>query len=158
MPRAAEPRRPVPLRVQLDVAKRQLAELMQAKGFVVHRLELDHDPALGLRPIDPETGQHVPHQHEASCLVWRPDTVHRAKTTGRRGESDLSLTFNGDQSRIAKADRLEDSTEDFRRRLLAKQPGQPRERLGTIKGRGFGAKQKTPKRTAAELARMRGEL
>jgi hypothetical protein len=147
MTRAAEPRRKVPLKAQLEAALRQL-------GFEPHEVDLDHDPALGLRPIDPETGQHRPHQHDPKALIWRPKAEHRAKTTGRRGESDLSLTFNGDQSRIAKAGRLEEASEDFRRRLLAKELGQPRECRGTIKARPKQQKAKTPKRSWSELARL----
>ncbi|WP_375458847.1 hypothetical protein [uncultured Enterovirga sp.] len=130
-----EPRRVVPIKVQLEVAKRQLAALMREKGFEVERLELDHDPALGLRPIDPETGEHVPHQHDASCLVWRPDAEHKVKTTGRRGESDLSLTFNGDQSRIAKTERVQEREAEFRRQLLARAEGKPVARKGSIPSR-----------------------
>ena len=155
--RASDPRRPVPTRVQLEVAKRQLAQLMREKGFEVDRLELDHDPALGLRPIDPETGHHVPHQHDSVALIWRPRADHKRKTTGRRGESRLSISYDGDQSRIAKADRLEEGAAEFRARLLAKAPGKPRERAGTIKSAGFRKTARKPKRSAAELARMSGD-
>lgn len=128
-------RRVVPMKVQRDVALAQLSALMRAKGFEVDTFELDHDPALGLRPVDPVTGEHTPHQHDPAALVWRPKAEHKRKTTGRRGESKLSLSYDGDQSRIAKADRLEESTEEFRRRLLAKEPGQQRQRVGSIPAR-----------------------
>jgi hypothetical protein len=99
-------RKPVPEKVQKEVALRQLRDLMTKLGFEEGPLELDHDPALGLRPIDPKTGHHVPHQHDPSAMVWRPKAEHKLKTTGRRGDSKLSIDFNGDQSRIAKTKRL----------------------------------------------------
>lgn len=113
-------RKPVPIKVQRDVALRQLGELMRSLGFEVATLELDHDPALELRPA--EDGEHVPHQHDPSCLVWRPKAEHRDKTHGRkRGESELSRE-PGDRQKINKAKRLASHHEDFRRRLFIK-PG-----------------------------------
>lgn len=121
-----EMRRPVPLQKQRDVALRQLRELMTRLGYEEGPLELDHDPALALRPIDPTTGLHVPPQHETSALVWRPKAVHKLKTTGRQGESKLSIDFNGDTSRAAKVKRILKASakasaraeEDYRRQLL----------------------------------------
>nr|USU32970.1 hypothetical protein NG677_04505 [Methylobacterium sp. OTU13CASTA1] len=85
----AEPRRAPPLGVQLEAAKRQIIGFMQALGMIPAdvdpasvKLECDHDPALGLRDIDPLTRQHVPHQHDAQHLVFRPDTRHAVKTRG----------------------------------------------------------------------------
>lgn len=85
----AEPRRTPPLGVQLEAAKRQIIGFMQTLGMIPAdvdpasvKLECDHDPALGLRDIDPVTRQHVPHQHDARHLVFRPDTRHAVKTRG----------------------------------------------------------------------------
>ena len=111
-------RKAVPMQTQRDVALRQLGELMRKLGFEVQMFELDHDPALELRPVDPETGEHEPHQHDANYLVWLPKANHRDKTHGKpAGESKLNRR-DGDQQKIAKAKRLAKSHEEMRRRLL----------------------------------------
>lgn len=107
-----EPRRKVPAKAALHAALYQL-------GFEPHEVELDHDPALALRPVDPVTGEHIPHQHDPKALIWRPKADHARKTTGRRGESRLSISGDGDVSRAAKARRLAQSHEEFRARLTA---------------------------------------
>lgn len=112
-------RKPVPLAVQLEVALRQLATFL---GCQPNELDLDHTPALGLRPV--ENGVHVPHQHDPAHLEWLPRPAHLLKTNGRRGESDLSLDRNADKARIAKAKRLEEQrlaeeVERRQRQLLA---------------------------------------
>ncbi len=94
-------RRPhIPVMVKLHAALRQL-------GLEPHEAELDHDPALALRPIDPETGDTVPPANDPRYLVWRPKAEHLAKTTGRRGESRLGDQANGDIQRAAKVKRLQ---------------------------------------------------
>ena len=86
MPRAAEPRRAVPMRLQRDKALELAASLMRKLGLVPVdaevAFELDHDPALCLRPVDPANGQHIPHQHDPSCLIWRTKEAHARKTRG----------------------------------------------------------------------------
>ncbi len=105
----AEPRRTPPLSVKLAAALNQLEAAMRKLGMIpvectVPEWQFDHDPALGLRAVDDQTGAHVPHQHDVRFLVWRPRVEHAVKTTGRRGESDLSIR-DGDQGRIAKVKR-----------------------------------------------------
>ncbi|KMO34279.1 hypothetical protein [Methylobacterium aquaticum] len=122
-------RRAVPMKVQRDAALDLCAELMRKLGMIPVEVEtvewqLDHNPALALRPIDPVTGEHQPHQHSRKHLVWMTKAAHREKTTGRRGTSDLSLR-DGDQGKIAKVDRLQEQQAEFRERLLAK--GEPRD-------------------------------
>ncbi len=89
MSKAAEPRRTPPVGKQLAAAKRQIAELMKRCGMVPVEmpvedvaLDLDHDPALGLRDVCPKTGQHIPHQHDDRYLVFRPVATHAVKTRG----------------------------------------------------------------------------
>lgn len=89
MARTAEPRRTPPVGKQLAAAKRQIAELMKRCGMVPVEmpvedvsLDLDHDPALGLRDVCPKTGQHIPHQHDSRYLVFRPVANHAVKTRG----------------------------------------------------------------------------
>lgn len=119
-----EKRRAVPLKAQRDAALRQLGELMRGLGFEPHELDLHHEPPLALRPVCPETGRHQPHQHDSRYLVWMPKAEHRARTTGRKGASKLSITFDGDVSRAAKVKRVAKNQEEFRARLLAKSEDQ----------------------------------
>lgn len=84
---SAEKRRPVPLSKSLPAALAQLESLMRKAGMIPVEVtavewELDHDPALGLRDVDPATGQHQPHQHDERFLVWRPKAKHALKTRG----------------------------------------------------------------------------
>lgn len=104
----AEPRRTPPLSVKLAAALNQLEAAMRKLGMIpvectVPDWQLDHDPALALRAVD-DGGAHQPHQHDVRFLVWRPRVEHALKTTGRRGESNLSLR-DGDQAKIAKVKR-----------------------------------------------------
>jgi hypothetical protein len=108
-----KPRRPhIPVMVKLQAALMQL-------GLEPHAVELDHDPALALRPIDPETGDTVPAANDPKYLVWRPKAEHAIKTTGRRGESRLGDQANGDIQRAAKVKRISAKQERFRASVLS---------------------------------------
>lgn len=115
-PRMRQARPHIPAMVKLHAALFQL-------GFEPHEVELDHDPALALRPIDPETGDTIPPANDPRHLVWRPKAEHAIKTTGRRGESRKGDQAGGDTSRAAKVKRLSADAEQFRARLLAKAEG-----------------------------------
>ncbi len=115
----------MPLSVKLDACLILL-------GLAPRAVQWDHDPALELRQWDDAAGDYVPAANDPHHIVPREPAEHKLKTTGRRGESDLSISFNGDASRIAKTNRLAPEHEAFRRTLLTKEPGQPRERKGTI--------------------------
>lgn len=101
----AEKRRAIPMKIQRDVALDLCRDLMRKLGMVevdaTIEFDLDHDPALQLRAIDPATGKHLPDQHDPAFLVWRPRQQHRVKTTGRAGTSKLAM-INGDAQKIAK--------------------------------------------------------
>lgn len=141
-------RRPIPLLVKLQVALRQL-------GYTVNEIHWDHTPPLALREWDPVAQDTIPAANDPNHIRILRIEDHKAVTTGRRGESDLSISFNGDVSRIAKARRLSKEEEAFRKRLLAKEAGQPREKTGSIKSRGFERRPKEPKRSKIELQRMK---
>lgn len=101
-------RKRVPVSIGLEVALRQL-------GFVPHEVELDHDPALGLREINADGTDWIPSQHDARYLVWRPKAEHRTKTSGTKATSAGS-----DIHAIAKGKRLTREQQEHRRRMLAK--------------------------------------
>ena len=125
MPRL--PRRKVPLAIALKVALRQL-------GF--KKPELDHDPALGLRELTPD-GKYIPDEHDPDHLVWREAEDHAVKTRGNG-----ATTAGSDVGNMRHFGHLTEKEQAFRDRLTRKQCGQPRERTGKIKSRGFGPSRK----------------
>jgi hypothetical protein len=123
------PKRPhMPLAVKLAAALR-LAGLDPAEA-----IEWDHDPPLGLRERTPEGG-YIPDANDDRYIVPRQKKEHREKTNGTG-----ATVADGDIHKIAKAKRLAKDSEAFRARVLAREPGQPRQRKGTIQSRGFKRK------------------
>lgn len=94
------PRPSIPLKVQLHVALRQL-------GLDPKTAELDHDPALGLRPICTVTGDYKPPANDPHYLVWRDPVPHAVKTRGTKATtagSDVHLIAKGKRLRRAQAE------------------------------------------------------
>lgn len=139
MSKPAEPRRAVPMKVQRDLALAQLADAMRKLGLVpvdaAPEFELDHDPALCLRPVDPETGKHIPPQHEPSCLIWRTKEAHDRKTNGPGGERRIT-TAGSDKHLKVKLDRLSEAHVETRQKLLSVEPRAPKP-PGKIRSAGF---------------------
>lgn len=108
-------RKTPPLSVQLD------AMCIQFLGAPRSACELDHTPPLGLRAVNAAGTDYEPAQHDPTKLTMRLKAPHRAKTTGRQGTSKKGSTADGDQSKIAKAKRLERDrlAHEARRRMLA---------------------------------------
>jgi hypothetical protein len=69
-------------------------------------IQWDHDPPLELRPDNAEGTDYDPPQLDPRHIFPMLKADHKAKTTGRRGESKLSISGNGDKSRIDKVRRL----------------------------------------------------
>lgn len=115
--RPAEPRRAVPMKLQRDLALQLVADLMRKLGMVpvdvLVEFELDHTPALCLRQVDPTTGEHIPHQHDPSCLIWRTKEAHAVKTHGPGGEKRITTAGSDGHSR-RKADRLAEADAEHR--------------------------------------------
>ena len=118
-----EPRRAVPMKLQRDLALKLCADLMKKLGMipveVTPAFELDHVPALALRDISP-SGEHIPHQHDPAHLVWMTKEAHAAKTFGTG-----ATTRGADAGDIAHDRRLTEKENEFRRRLMAKDRGEP---------------------------------
>jgi hypothetical protein len=149
MARRAEPRRAVPLAKQLEASKRQIADLMQKLGMVPVsepvELQLDHDPALGLRDVHPVTGEHSPHQHDPRYLVWRPKLRHAAKTHGNGATtagSDVGEMRKTRQLVAARVERGEVEADDPSIAPWAPKPDRRQMPKQKIQGRGFPKSQK----------------
>jgi hypothetical protein len=81
--------------------------------------EFDHNPALQRRLWDLTAEDTFPPANDPEHIEAKHKDCHKAKTTGRKGESKLSIS-NGDAQEIAKLRRLERRrAEDFSRALLA---------------------------------------
>lgn len=139
MSKPTEPRRAVPMKLQRDRALALAADLMRKLGMVPvdaePEFELDHDPALCLRPVDPKTGQHIPPQHEPSCLIWRTKEAHDRKTNGPGGERRIT-TAGSDKHLKDKLGRLSEAHIETRQKLLSVEPRAPKP-PGKIRSAGF---------------------
>jgi hypothetical protein len=143
----AESRRAVPLAKQIEASKRQIADLMQRLGMVAVsepvELELDHEPALGLRDVDPATGEHRPHQHDPRYLVWRPKARHAVKTRGTGATtagSDVGEMRKTRQLVTARVERGEIAPDDPSIARWAPDPNRRQPPQKQIKGRGFAGR------------------
>ena len=76
------------------------AALLQL-GLDPKTAELDHDPALGLRPFSTVTGEYIPAENDPRYLVWRDPVAHRKKTSGTKATS-----ADSDVHLIAKSKRI----------------------------------------------------
>lgn len=139
--RTRDHRRSIPAHVKVECLMVALAQALNIDADT--RFEFDHDPALALRDFDPETGRFTPDQNDPAFIVVRTPEDHHRKTFGTK-----ATTAGSDIHVRAKNIRLTEEHEDFRRRMLAKEPGKPRERTGSIRSnsklgsRPFNAKGK----------------
>lgn len=62
-------------------------------------LQLDHNPALGLRKFSPETGEYKPRETDHRYLEYRRaepgQNEHLQKTTGRKADAERTVTTKG---------------------------------------------------------------
>lgn len=89
------------------------AALLQL-GLDPKTAELDHDPALGLRPFSTVTGEYIPAENDPRYLVWRDPVGHRKKTSGTKATSAGS-----DVHLIAKSKRLVRKQAAHKAKLIA---------------------------------------
>lgn len=118
--RAADHRKAIPVGVKLQAA---LLLLGFTEEEIAGGVEWDHQPALALRVVDPESGELVPHPNDPRHLRPLRKAEHAEKTRGRG-----ATTAGSDVGNAAKVKRLERDPrggEEFRRRLLAKAEGEP---------------------------------
>lgn len=104
-------RKKIPIGVKLKSA-------LHALGLDPDDVQYDHDPALGMRPVDPATGDTTPPANDWRHIVPRASAEHKVKTFGNHAP------LSGDVSKIAKLNRVEGEQAAFRARLLAKHGGE----------------------------------
>lgn len=109
-------RKAIPDRVKLIAALRRM-------GLQITEVQFDHNPALELRPVNPNTGDTIPPANDPDHIDMLLLVEHKEKTFGRGGEKRIT-TAGSDIGNIRKMQRLSDEQEEFRRRMLAKSTGE----------------------------------
>lgn len=131
-----EHRKAIPLGVKLHAAL--LALGYSDEEIVGGALEWDHCPALALRFVDPETGEMTPAPNDPRYIRPMRKGEHAEKTFGRP-----ATTAGSDIGAAAKVRRITKQQEEARRRMLAKDAGEPRKKSGRIPSRGFPKRKRT---------------
>lgn len=126
--RAADHRRHIPIGVKLHAT---LLLLGFTDEEIAGGVEWDHQPALALRVVDPETGELTPHPNDPRYLRPLRKAEHSVKTRGAG-----ATTAGSDIGNAAKVKRIERDPaggEEFRRRILeikrGERPERPRSRI-----------------------------
>lgn len=96
----------------------KLASALYALGLDPANVDFDHQPPLGMRPKNPETGETVPAPNDPRYIVPLARAAHKAKTFGNH------VPLSGDVQKIKKIQRIEKDQAAFRARLLAKDAGE----------------------------------
>ena len=115
-----EHRKAIPLGVKLHAAL--LALGYTDEEIVGGHLRWDHHPALALRFVDPETGEMTPAPNDPRYIRPMRKDEHDVKTFGLP-----ATTAGSDIGRAAKVKRLTADHEAARRRMLAKDAGEPKQ-------------------------------
>lgn len=121
----------------------KLAACLDALGFAPDaEIEWDHTWALGLRERTPDGG-YIPDANDPRYIRPRLKETHAVKTRGNG-----ATTAGSDVGNMRHLRDLTASQEEFRRRMLVKECGNPPPRTGKIKSRGFGPSRKFNERRA----------
>jgi hypothetical protein len=117
------PRRPIKLSLTLYLETMLIPMLESRLGSP---LQLDHEPALGLRKthmMDDGSVVYFPDEHDHRFLRYRQSAVHLEKTIGRKAGAERTVTTKGsDIWLMAKFDRLEGRTKQGRKQKIPSRP------------------------------------
>ena len=105
--------------------------------FLDGKAELDHDPALCLRKIDKKTGRYIPDANNPNHLVYRVREEHLHKTTGRRPNSERTVTSKGSDLWLRKKWKKLESPKKSKSRLQSR--GFPKRKSSSVTGAGKGS-------------------
>lgn len=140
MIRTRDHRKAIPAGVKVQCLMVALAEALGLPSDT--RFEFDHDPALTLREFDSIAGDFIPPQNDPAFIVVRTEADHDRKTFGTK-----ATTAGSDIHARTHVNRLSKDQQEFRSRMLTKQPGEPRQRSGKIPTRPFPEGRKFERRT-----------
>lgn len=118
-------RRHRPVSVERDAA-------LYALGLDPANVEWHHTPPLSVRQRLAD-GRYDPDENDPKHIVPLTPESHARHTFG----PSKATSAGGDIHNAAKVKRVAADTAAFRQRLLAKEPGKPREKTGRIRSRGF---------------------
>lgn len=129
----------MPLKVKLEAA-------LMAAGFRPREqnIEFHHAPPLQLRIWCPEKQDTIPAANDPAYIVPMLEEDHERQTNGRGGEKRVT-TAGSDRHMIGKARSLSKAQAEFRRRILAKDSGEPVERKSKWPKRPFRPKRPEPR-------------
>lgn len=121
-------RKAIPVTVKLQVVLAQGAKCTACGQRLgkLDEIEFDHTPAIQLRTWDPVRKDTIPACNDPEFIEAKHIDCHAAKTTGRKGESNLTRR-QGDQYEISKTRRLTEREEAFRRQMLSRGEPEPEE-------------------------------
>lgn len=139
--RASDHRKSIPVGVKLQAA---LLLLGFTEDEITGGLEWDHQPALALRIVDPQTGELVPHPNDPRYLRPLRKAEHAVKTRG--SGATTAGTDVGNASKVKRIEKDPSGGEEFRRRLLAIKRGDeppPSKRKASIASRPFPGRQRS---------------
>ncbi|ABS14276.1 hypothetical protein Oant_1560 [Brucella anthropi ATCC 49188] len=120
----------------------KLIAALKRFGLTVEQVEFDHSPPLALREVDPATGDTIPPQNDPNHIYMLTLDEHREKTFGRGGTKRATVA-DGDVHKIAKAKRLNEEQQTFRRRLLERDESEQPKRTSKWPKRPMGRKKPT---------------
>lgn len=111
------PRPYIPLKVRVEVAEREVdhgqlwwplycsaveagrmtlrKRLVILLGHLPEGAQLDHNPALILRPFNERTGKYTPDANDSAFLFYCDKELHLQKTTGRKPGAERTITTKG---------------------------------------------------------------
>jgi hypothetical protein len=114
----------------------KLAACLDALGFAPGEdIDWDHTWALGLRPRTPDGGYDPP-ANDPRYIRPKRRAMHAVKTRGNG-----ATTAGSDVGNMRHFNHLTESQKAFRDRMLAKAPGEPRQKSGRIPSRPFRRKE-----------------
>lgn len=145
-------RKAIPDLVKLKVVLRQNS-LCATCGERLGRLEdtqFDHVPAVQLRCWDPEAKDTIPPSNDVDSIFAKHIDCHAAKTFGSKASKR-----GADVTEIARTKRISKDTEEFRRRMLAK--NDPDAEPPPDRRKKLWPKRPFPKRGKDEKRSSRGE-
>lgn len=121
----------------------KLAVLLRQVGAV----QFDHRPPLSERLFDDEANDTIPPANDPAYIEAITPKEHDVRTNGPGGEKRIT-TAGSDSNRRAKVRAITADQEEFRRRMLAKDTGDPAPRSSRWPKRSF------PKRARAARATL----
>lgn len=148
-------RKAIPTLLKLKVVLRQNSKCATC-GEPLGKLDLtefDHVPAIQLRTWDEEARDTIPPSNDESCIFAKHDNCHDAKTFGTKASKR-----GADVTEIARTKRIAKDTENFRRKILAKNdPDADPEAQQERKPKKQWPKRPFPSRRRDEGSRSRSE-